>query len=84
VNKLTPFEIHHAWWGLILAALGFIVLMYFEGTTSSVVGWAMSDIGILLFIEDRATHLWQKHRNPEFVGYVHRAWDWLYSKVKGE
>ena len=83
-ERLTPFEWHHAWLGLILAALGFIVLMYFDSTTSSIIGWAMSDVGILLFVEDRATHLYQKHVNPEFVGYVHRAWEWARSKAKGE
>jgi len=83
-ERLTPFEWHHAWLGLILAAVGFIVFMALDGIASSITGGSMVVIGLALTVEDCATHLWQKHRNPEFVGYVHRAWDWLYSKVKGE
>ena len=83
-DRLTPFEWHHWWLGLILAAIGFIVFMALDGLASSITGGSMAAVGLALTIEDAITHLWQKHKNPEFVGYVHRAWEWLYRKVKGE
>ena len=85
MSKLTPFEWHHAWLGLILAAMGFIVFMALDdGIASSITGGSMAVIGLALTIEDCITHLWQKHVNPEFVGYVHRWYVWLYRKAKGE
>jgi len=82
-ERLTPFEVHHAWWGLILAAIGFIVFMALDGIASSITGGSMVVIGLALTVEDCATHLYQKHVNPEFVGYVHRWYVWIVRKVKG-
>ena len=84
MSKLTPFEVHHYWWGVILAALGFIVFMALDGIASSITGGSMAVIGLALTIEDAITHLYQKHKNQEFVGYVHRWYVWLYRKIKGE
>lgn len=79
MQRMSPFQVHHFYWGLIIAIAGWIVMWFGH----LALGFGISLLGLVIAFDD----LWQEFRhlrgNLSYQSPVHRLWVWIAQKLKG-